>query len=434
MKRRIPPARPAPPAPAVAPPFAQLMDLGVGALQANQPERAAQLFARAVALQPGSSLAHCNLAVAQQLADHYDEALASYAQAVAVGPNSFEAHCNRGVALTQVGQLANALASFERALVLRPDSPPAHYNKALALLLQGELAPGWLEYEWRHHRANGGRAGLRDFAQPLWLGQQPLQGRTILLHAEQGLGDTLQFCRYAPLVAQLGAQVTLEVDAPLVKLMRGLPDVYAVHPPVAPGPVWDFHCPLLSLPLAFRTTLATVPAMQRYLAADSDKITAWQARLGPKTRPRIGLAWSGGRAHYRDRHRSIPLALLASHLQGQFEYISLQKDVRESDQHALEAAGIFNVATQLHDFSDTAALCECMDLVISVDTSVAHLSAALGRPTFILLPFYPDWRWMFGRTDSPWYPTVTLYRQGELGTWTPVVAEAIAAAHALLCG
>jgi len=416
-----------------APPFAELLRLGVAALQANEPQRAAELFARAVAMQPDSGVAYCNLAVAQQLGDRYEEALASYAQAIAARPDSVEAHCNRGVALSQVGQPDAALESFDRALALRPGFPPAHYNKALALLLLGDLPSGWIEYEWRHHPLNGGSAAPSRFAQPQWLGEAPLNGKVVLLYAEQGLGDTLQFCRYVPLVAKLGARIILEVDAPLVSVLKDMPGVSAVLSRGTSRPAFDYHSPLLSLPLAFRTNLATVPAAERYLSVEADKVAAWRDRLGPKTRPRIGLAWSGNPVHYRDRHRNVPFELLARHLSPEFQYVSLQKDVRESDRRALDAQiAVMNVSSELGDFSDTAALCECMDLVISVDTSVAHLSAALGKRTFVLLPFYPDWRWMLRRRDSPWYPTVTLFRQAAIGDWTPVLLEAASAARELL--
>jgi len=248
-----------------------------------------------------------------------------------------------------------------------------------------------------------------------------LAGATILLHGEQGFGDTLQFCRYAALVAKLGATVILEVPQPLVALLAQLSGVSRV---IARGdalPHFDYQCPLMSLPLAFKTDLDSIPSCAEYLRSDPAKVSIWQERLGRKTMPRIGLIWNGNPIAPHDRKRSFWLADWIHHLPCGFQYVSLQPQLRPADAITLEKnPRFFNAARMIQDFSDTAALCECMDLVISVCTSVAHLSGALGKETWILLCFAADWRWLLDRTDSPWYPSARLYRQPARGDWTCV--------------
>jgi hypothetical protein len=261
----------------------------------------------------------------------------------------------------------------------------------------------------------------RDFVQPLWLGEAPLQGKTILLHSEQGLGDTIQFSRYASLVAKSGTQVLLEVQKPLVGILKGLEGVSQAFAQGEPLPAFDYHCPLLSLPLALRTTLKTIPADIPYIKAGQRELEVWSNRLGRKTKPRIGLAWSGSPTHKKDHNRNIEVASLLPHLPNGCEYFALQKDVREHDKAALSQSVVRYFGEELKDFRDTAALCELVDLVVSVDTSIAHLGGALGKPTWILLPYPPDWRWLLNRSDSPWYPTVKLYRQSSNMKWGSVL-------------
>jgi hypothetical protein len=253
------------------------------------------------------------------------------------------------------------------------------------------------------------------------MGRESIAGKTILLRSEQGLGDTLQFCRYAQCVERLGARVILEVQEPLASLLEGLSGVSRLIVKGGPLPEFDCHCPLLSLPLAFGTTLQSVPAPARYLRADPGEIAQWRARLGDKTKPRVGLAWSGNPRNSLDRQRSLPLAALMARLPADCEYFCLQKEVRESDRSPLAAHPNLSWFPENAGFPATAALCELMDAVVSVDTSVAHLSAALGRPTSILVPFKSDWRWLLDRDDSPWYPSVKLYRQERIGDWDAVL-------------
>ena len=369
-------------------------------------DKAIASYNRAIALRPDYAEAYSNRGNALKGILKFDEAVASYNQAVAIRPDYTDAWYNRGVALLELGQLDEAIASYNRAIAIRPGYADACWNKSLALLLAGRFAEGWALYEWRW-ALESLPSPRRDFPQPLWLGKEPLAGKTILLHSEQGWGDTIQFCRYARLVAALGARVVLEVDPPLEALLKGLEGVSAIAlKGAALPPPFDYHCPLLSLPLAFQTELDTIPNPRAYLAADAGLRAKWAQRLGEKTRPRIGLVWSGRATHTNDRNRSVALGGLMAHLPSECQYVSLQREVRDADRAVLEAHGeILHFGEELRDFAETAALCELMDIVISVDTSVAHLAAALGREVWVLLPKNPDWRWLMDRNDSPWYPT-----------------------------
>jgi tetratricopeptide (TPR) repeat protein len=378
---------------------------------------------RAVALAPDSAAIHFNRGNGLRELGQVEAAMASYARALTLDPRHVEAHSNLGVLLAGENRHAEALACYENALRIRPDHPQARYNRALAYLATGELARGWRDYEARWLGVDGmSREAPREFREPLWLGETPAQGRAILVHAEQGLGDTLQFSRYVEQLAAAGAAVTFEVQAPLRALLQQLRgDVRVITRGEAYAPC-DCRCPLLSLPLALRTTLATIPARPRYLEADAVKRQHWRGVLRELRTPRIGLVWRGSRDHRNDVQRSARLSEWLSRLPPGFAYVSLQKDVRDEDADVLTAhPELFDPAGQLQDFADTAALCECLDLVISVDTSVAHLSGALGCKTWVLLPFHADWRWMLERGDSPWYPTMRLYRQTTRGDWAGVL-------------
>jgi len=380
-------------------------------------------YDRAIALDADFAEAHFSRGGLLNELQRPDAALASYDRAIALKKDCAEAHLGRGNVFKNLNQLDAALASYDHAIAIKPDYAEAYYNRALLLLSRGDFARGWADYEWRWKSKNlSAFKGKRDFGQPLWSGRKSIAGKTILLHGEQGLGDTLQFCRYARLVADLGARVILEVPEPLVNLLAGLAGPSQIVARGSPLPSFDCHCPLLSLPLAFNTDLHSIPRATRYLAADAKKVALWQARLGEKVKPRVGLAWSGRAENANDHNRSVLLADLMRHLPDQYQYVSLQKDVRERDRIALESnKSIMHIAA---NFSDTAAVCECLDLVLSVDTSIAHLSAALGKRTWILLPLISaDWRWLLERDDSPWYPSVKLYRQSTEGDWGGVFAR-----------
>jgi Tfp pilus assembly protein PilF len=412
--------------------FAALNLLSAIAMQTNQPQLAVDLISKAIEVNPDVASPYYNRGVMLQKLKQHDDAIASYDKAIALNPNYAAAYANRGVALKELKLTEAAVTCYNKAISLDPDFADAHFNKSMVLLSEGDFERGWELYEWRWKCASY-TTPRRDFFQPRWNGAESISGKTILLHREQGLGDTIQFCRYARLVADLGANVILEVEQPLVSLLSS--SFGAQHQVVAKGsilPPFDIHCPLLSLPLAFKTTIATIPSRQAYLRIDSSKVSKWASKLCGSTKPRIGIVWSGRPAHTNDHNRSIKLFSLIPFIPYAFEYFSLQKEVREDDRATLHAyPNIRHFGDELEDFSDTAALCEQMDIVISVDTSVAHLSAAIGKATWVLLPSSPDWRWLLDREDSPWYPSARLFRQRNAGNWVDVFEEVNAALIAL---
>ena len=400
----------------------------------NRLSAARDCFERAIALKPDNEEYFVNLGNVLRDLGQLDAALMQYARAIALNADCAEAHQCRGVVLMDLQQLPAALDSLERAIALKPDYAAAHCCKAYALLMAGDFERGWAEYEWRRKDENGPLCrDNRSFSRPLWLGQCPIQGKTVLLHSEQGLGDTLQFCRYVKLVADLGARVILEVPPALVTLLAGLGGVSQIAERGSPLPEFDYQCSLLSLPLALKTTLSTIPGGIPYLRSDAGRRNHWQSVLGGRTKPRVGLAWSGGfRSHQPELwgvngRRNIPLAKLAPLKSPEIEFYSLQKGrPAESELAELIAKNwdgpqLRDHTSELRDLADTAALIEQLDLVISVDTSIAHLVAALGKPVWLLNRFDTCWRWMTVRTDSPWYPTMKLYRQERPGDWDGVV-------------
>jgi tetratricopeptide (TPR) repeat protein len=393
-------------------------------------EEAVESSDRAVALRPDFADAHYNRGNALYKLKRFEEALASYDREIVLRPDYAEAHANRGVTLQELRRFEEALASYDRALAVRPNFADAPYNEALCRLLIGDLRRGWEKHEWRWETEQLGH-GKRNFSQKPWIGANEIAGKTILLHAEQGFGDTIQFCRYTPLVAERAARVILEVQKPLHELMGTLPGEAQIVSRGDPLPDFDLHCPLLSLPLAFGTQIATIPAQTPYLRAPSPAATHWNDRLGAKNRPRIGLAWSGRPTHKNDHNRSIALGSLLAVLAGvDATYVSLQREVRAGDAAGLQGrSDLLHFGDELKDFSDTAALMSNLDLIISVDTSVAHLAGALARPVWVMLPFMPDWRWLLDREDSPWYPTARLFRQDDTRRWDSVMARVHAALH-----
>ena len=384
---------------------------------------AIESYQAAIALNPNHADAWCNLGLAQQELGQSDAALDSYSRALAINPALAAALNNRGNLFRSRQQFAPAMQDFRQAFTLNPNSAEAHYNFGQVALLQGDFAAGWLGYAWRGLTEEGLAFNTRTLPQPAWTGEQSLEGKHIFLHAEQGLGDTIQFCRYVSLVAGRGARVTLEVQPTLGDLLAGLDGVAELVLFGAPVPPADYQCSIMSLPGAFKTTLATIPCPVPYLHADPRKVTRWHEILGPRARPRIGLTWSGNPRHSNDLHRSINLAQWLGYLPDEYEYVCLQNQIRDTDRPTLQSCSrIINVESHLENFTDTAALLETLDLIISVDTSLAHLSGAMGKKTWVLLPYLPDWRWQLDRTDSPWYPTATLYRQTVDGDWDSVLA------------
>lgn len=411
-------------------------------------------FDRAIGLQPVYAVAWMDRGNTLRALERFDDALQSYERSLEQAPDAAFTWSNRGVVLKRLGRLAEAVVSYTRALALKPDfvdamvnfatlqkdrmdtesaialnrralalqpdNSGAHLNLAICHMVTGDWTQGLPHYEWRW-KTEQLLDGARPFTQPQWDGSQSLQGKTILLHAEQGLGDTLQFCRLAAPVAARGARVVLEVQAPLKDLLAGLAGVDALVARGEPLPAFDLHCPLLSLPLALGLSLDDLPVAQSYVKALPQRSAHWAQVLGAG-RPKVGLVWSGRPEHKNDHNRSLPLAQLLPALPTGPQYHCLQKEFRDADAALLSTQPhIANWSAQLHDFGETAALVERMDWVISVDTSVAHLAAAMGKPVWLLLPFSPDWRWIVGRNDSPWYPGMRLYRQTSTGDWAGVL-------------
>jgi tetratricopeptide (TPR) repeat protein len=385
----------------------------------------------------------------------FEEYLACCLRAHALDPNNSDMCHNVGAALLLLGRHEEALTWFESALQLRPSLPVALESKAVALrrlqrfdealavyhhirsidpanaraeldlahldLLLGHFEAGFAGREARW-RVEGLQIVFPDRPEPIWLGEDSIEGKTVLIGSDEGLGDAIQFARYVPALAARGARVVLVVQDPLCSLLSTLPGVSQCVPMSAAAlPPVDVRCPIMSLPFAFRTTLDTIPPPVR-LQPSADRVKAWDGRLGPRDRLRVGLAWSGSPAHQNDDNRSLPLKLLTRLLDLDATFVSLQRDPRPDDKAVLlERTDIVDLTADLTDFSETAALVSCLDLVITVDTSIAHLAGTMGCPTWIMLAHRPDWRWLLDRDDSPWYPSVRLFRQTTAGDYGGVV-------------
>jgi tetratricopeptide (TPR) repeat protein len=393
--------------------------LGVVMRAKGRLEDAVARHQQALAVSPDHPDAHNNLGIALIDLGRRAQAITHHERAVALQPGRAELHYNLGSVLQRQGLYAEALACYGRALALNPAYAKAHLNRSLALLLRGEFDEGWQEYEWRY----AVNVYDRKFERPLWSGE-PLGGASILIHAEQGLGDTLQFIRYIPSVTERGGRVVLEVPASLVRLARTIPGPAEVVAAGDPLPTFECHCPLLSLPRVFKTNLATIPNAVPYLRVPADAAAGWAERIPTMPGLRVGVVWAGTTVG------AIDLQLLQSlwEVDG-ITWFSLQVGDRSGDISSLAGVEMTDLSPWLTDFAETAAAVCRLDLVISVDTSVAHLAGALGRPTWLLLRYPPEWRWLLDRDDSPWYPTARLFRQRKEGDW-PCVAREVATALA----
>jgi tetratricopeptide (TPR) repeat protein len=366
---------------------------------------------RALALDPTNADACNNIGNVIRSLGRNEEALPWYDRALELRPNFAGTLTNKAVSLVELHRFDEAFAAYHQALAVDPSHAPAEWNLALLQMLTGNFEAGWAG---REARWNAISKAVPKLSGPTWLGEEPIAGKTMLLHTDEGLGDSIQFARYIPMLAARGARVVLVIEDALYPLLSGLTGVAQCLPRSAGvRPEFDLHCPLSSLPLAFKTRLDSIPAEASYLPAPAaDRVRTWQERLGPHHRLRVGLVWSGNPKHNNDRNRSIRLGMLTRILDVDAAFVSLQKDTRADDKATLlERTEIVDLTAHLSDFAETAALISCLDLVITVDTSVAHLAGALGCPTWILLPYTPDYRWLLDRDDSPWYPTARLFRQ-----------------------
>ncbi|HVY72107.1 MAG TPA: tetratricopeptide repeat protein, partial [Verrucomicrobiae bacterium] len=396
-----------------------LLNLGVAWKDSRRFELAKECFGKLLELHPGHPEASNNLGVVLQAEGDLESALPLFRHATGARPGYTDAELNLGVVLRELGNVVEAIQWHRRTIARQPDCAEAHWNLGFALLLDGQLAEGWLENEWRW-RMGELRGKRRDFACPEWRGE-PLAGRSILLHAEQGFGDTLQFVRYLPLVIQRGGRVVLECQPELVSLLQGLPGLAGVVARGTAPPPCDFHLPLLSLPRVFRTSLHQIPATAPYVPAPSSPVL-----LDPADGVlRVGLVWGGNPSFRNDRSRSFTLAEYRPLLdEPRVQFYSLQVGARAGELKAPgETTAIVDLAPRLKDFAATAAAIKELDLVITSDTAVAHLAGALGKPVWVLLSFAPDWRWLLHRNDSPWYPSMRLFRQTTRGDWASVVVR-----------
>ncbi len=406
------------------------INCGLAQAALGAPDLALAEFDTALALMPGHPGASYNRGVALIKLRRYEEAVAANDAALAVEPGHANAWLNRGKALAQLNRYDEAIKSYGEVLAIKKDHADAHFNQALAQLMLGNYERGFADYEWRWRRT--GMAPQKSRGKPLWLGEYPLARKTILVHAEQGLGDTIQFARYVPMLAASGAKIVLEVQPELKGLMARLDGATTViargEAPSQQNIAFDVHCPLGSLPLALKTQPATVPAHIPYLSASGAHLAKWSEQIGALPQPRIAIAWSGNPSHDNDSNRSIAFARLAPlFTKSAASFVSVQRDVRAEDATALAAERrVTHVGAELDDFSDTAAVLALCDLVIAVDTAAAHLAGAMGRPLWVLVPFAPDWRWTLSGETTPWYPTARLFRQIAPEYWGGVI-ERVAA-------
>jgi tetratricopeptide (TPR) repeat protein len=451
---------------AVDPRYAKAhVNRGVIYEQQNDIEAAIGAYRRAIAAAPDDADGHANLAVALHKSGEIEAALVASRRAVALAPEHPQVHSNLGAILLSKGELEVALAASNRAIALAggdalvrsnhsaillnkgeieaalaeshravalsPKHPTVRFNHAHLLLLCGDFQNGFADYRWRR-RCAGLFSSKMNFSAPEWQGEA-FAGRTLLLFAEQGIGDALHFVRYLPMVAARGGEILLSVQDTLVPLLRQL-DGVTVIPRSAPLPRFDLQASLMDLPHLFGTTLASIPAEIPYLRADPEKVATWQRALGDVTPLKVGIAWAGSSIHKGDRYRTLAAEAVLPHLvMPGVQLYSLQKEPRAADLPVIAGLGsaMIDLAPELNDFADTAAAIAALDLVISVDTSVVHLAGAIGRPAWVLLPYAQDWRWLRDRDDSPWYPSLRLFRQEKPQAWDGVLARVATALEQL---
>ncbi len=394
-------------------------NLGVVLHRQNKFDEAIAAYRGALGVQPNHAEAQSNLGAALREIGEMDKAIEAFRAAIAIDDTCLDAHANLGAALHDLGKFDEAIAPLKRAIQLNPQANFPHYNLALSLLQGGDYEHGFAEYEHRAHAV----VSRQRFATPPWDGRE-LGGKTILLHAEGGFGDAIQFARFVPMVKACGGVATLLVQPELIRLFSTLDGAALVLPKTNNPPPFDVQCPLLSLARVFRTTIQNIPN-KPYLSADRKAVAFWSTRLGGDKRRKVGLAWAGSPVHRNDRNRSIPIALIAPLGEmADTRFLSLQPDQPGKPPPGVD---VVDWSGELRDFADTAGLIANLDVVISVDTAVAHLAGAMGKKVYLLLPHVADWRWLRDRTDSPWYPTMRLFRQPSAGDWNSVITEVVRA-------
>jgi len=395
--------------------------LGISLYHSGKYEEALRQLKTALNLNITSPEIHNNIGLALHKLNCFEDAIEHYSKAIALNPMYADAISNRGLTFQSMRKVNDALKDFNNAISINPSHADAQWNKSLLEIMIGNFKEGWLRYEWRWQSFS--KKWSRHYDKPLWLGKESLQGKSILIYPEQGYGDFIQFYRYIDKLLLLGSKVILETPEPLIALIAESSNMVEIIESGKKLPNFDFQCPIMSLPLAFKTNLENLPCETPYIRTSPQKLKLWVDKLGVKSKKRIGVAWSGSKEHKNDHNRSIALIELSALLEMPFEFHSLQKEIRDSDQDFFDRSSIINHQNDIKDFSDTAALIETMDLVISVDTSIAHLAGSLNKSLLLLLPFNADYRWMHYRLDSPWYPSATLLRQSEFGKWNEVIED-----------
>lgn len=391
-------------------------------------------YNKSIELKNNNAPSYFYLGLAFQDQYKFEEAIELYDTSIKINP-SISAYINRGVAYEHLVDFNKALESYDSTIALNKDYAEAYVNKAFVKLLLGEYIEGWQLFEWRWKKTK--QTDKRNFTEPAWLGDKSISGKTILIYTEQGFGDTLQFCRYVPMIESLGGHAIFEVPAPLLSLMASMKGNFTIVERGKPLPTFDFQCSTMSLPLAFKTTVETIPSTTPYLFADNEKVKRWQDKIGASSKLKVGLVWAGGLRPNQpelfavNARRNIQLEKLACLSAIDAEFYSLQKgEPAETDLANIKLSNwggpdIIDYTAQIQDFSDTAALIQNLDLVISVDTSTAHLAGALGKPVWVLNRIDTCWRWMLDRNDTPWYPTMRLFRQMHMGNWDNVLIEVV---------
>ena len=390
---------------------------GIAFAHAGKLEQAIADFNAAIKIQSNFADAFFNRALAHRKNENYIAAIEDYTEALHLTPDHFQAYNNRGFAYRELGQIDKAIADFLKSSKVNPKFHDGYWNASLGLLMLGDYKRGWRLYEHRWQSA-GFTSPRRDFLAPVWLGKERLAGKTILLHSEQGLGDSIQFCRYVPMVMSLGCKVILEVEKPLISLLKSLSARIQIIEKNAAKPSFDYHCPLMSLPLAFSTKLETIPSTGPYLEVDDTRVKWWKVKLGASKKTRIGLVWRGNPKHPNDRNRSIILRDIIAELSHDIDWISLQKNLSSDEKTLINASKkITHLGDLTTDFADSGALCSALDAILCVDTSIAHLGGALGLPIYMLIPHIPDFRWQNSGSSTPWYDSFKIFRQGADRNW-----------------
>lgn len=403
--------------------YEALIARGVTFGQTRQFNAAIDDFSLAIRINSNCAEAFYNRGVVYEKRHEFLSAIDDYSTAIKLNPVDNKAYNNRGVARRETMCFDAALEDFEKSIEIKPDFAEGYYNKSLTLLSVGNLKEGFKLYEYRWKTAHF-RTRARNFSQPLWLGKEDLTGKTILLHSEQGLGDSIQFCRYIKFFEKMDCTVLLEIEKPLMTLMQSLLPKDQIFAKGDRLPDFDFHSPLMSLPFVFKTNIENIPYSMPYLKPDPDRTNWWVNKIKKTHKPVVGISWRGNPDHVNDKFRSMDLAEIISFLSSDFDWVSLEKYPTLEEKKILRSAcHVRHFGNQIGDFSETASLCQSLDAVVSVDTSAAHLAASIGTETHILLRKCADWRWLQGRKDTPWYKAVTIHRKSEKQSW-PIVLSA----------